>query len=102
MNLNTPQLLSKQLRTTLAKVGHHLLSPDILIRKLALWNTRRTRYLDYKLTTLKYSCSKLGNTRKSNVSVYQKVSKGHSVTISKQQEVQVDHVEEKTLSRNHN
>lgn len=44
MNLNTPQLL-KQPRTTLAKVGHDLLSPDTLNRKLPLRNTRRARVI---------------------------------------------------------
>lgn len=44
MNLNTPQLL-KQPRTTLAKVGHDLLSPDILNRKLLLRNTSTARVI---------------------------------------------------------
>lgn len=42
MNLDIPQLLSKQLRIPLVKVGHDLLSLDILIKKLTAKNTGRT------------------------------------------------------------
>lgn len=42
MNLDIPQLLSKQLRIPLVEVRHDLLSLDILIKKLTPQNTGRT------------------------------------------------------------